>query len=586
MSFQTPITVKDVVENIHKKKYLLPAIQREVVWSTDQIERLYDSLMRDYPVGSFLFWHVERKNTKKYQFYEFMRDYHEKDNANNVKADISDEDDIVGILDGQQRFTSLYIGLRGSYAYRVPRRRWNNPHAFPKRTLYLNLLSPKKNDDKGDMFYDFAFLCEDELNQDNPDVYWFKVSEILNLKEQWEVNDYLINNEITQKPRAQARFASRTLFKLWAVIHESKVVNYYLEKDEKLDKVLNIFIRVNSGGTILSYSDLLLSIAIAQWREKDAREEVTKFVKELNNIGEGFNFDKDLILKSSLVLSDIKDFAFKVDNFDKANMHKIEDEWDQIKQAMRGAVTLISALGYSRETLTAKYVIIPIAYYLKRIGIPNNFDVAQSYSEDRATVHCWIIYSLVKRVFGGSPDSVLRPLREKISQVESGFPLQSIIDEFRGTTKSIIFTEDDIENLLTYTYGQSYTFSILALLYPSLDYRNKFHIDHIHPHSKFTRARLKKLSISEDDIDYYLDNANLLPNLQLLEGVHNQEKNDTDFKIWFDRHYKTQESKNGYMERHYIPSVDLSLKNFREFVEKRRSKLRSKLKEILNVKSE
>ena len=145
MSFQTPITVKEVVDNIHKKKYLLPAIQREVVWSTDQIERLYDSLMRDYPIGSFLFWHVEKQNTKKYQFYEFMRDYHEKNNANNIKADISGEEDIVGILDGQQRFTSLYIGLRGSYAYREPRKRWNNPLAFPKRNLYLNLLSPKKN---------------------------------------------------------------------------------------------------------------------------------------------------------------------------------------------------------------------------------------------------------------------------------------------------------------------------------------------------------------------------------------------------------------------------------------------------------
>ena len=503
MSFQTPITVKEAVENIHKKKYLLPAIQREVVWGTDQIERLFDSLMRDYPIGSFLFWLVDKKNTPSYQFYEFMRDYHEKDDSHNAKADISGEDDIVGILDGQQRLTSLYIGLKGSYAYRAPRGRWNNPLAFPQRKLYLNLLLSKKNDEKGDMIYNFAFLSEEEIKQENPDAYWFRVGDILNLKEQWEVNDYLIKYGLTQKPQEQALFANRTLFKLWSVVHESKVINYYLEKDESLDKVLNIFIRVNSGGTMLSYSDLLLSIAIAQWKEKDAREEITSFVDELNNIGDGFNFDKDLILKSSLVLSDLAGIAFKVDNFNKANMHKIEDEWDRIEQALRGAVTLISSLGYSRDTLTANYAIIPIAYYLKKINLPKNFDIASRFSSDRDTIHRWLILSLVKRVFGGSPDSVLRPVRELLRQAEDEFPLDKIIDKFKGTNKSLMSTEDDIENMLSCRYGQGYTFSTLALLYPSLDFRNKFHIDHIHPRSLFTRAKLKKAGIPEVNIDFY-----------------------------------------------------------------------------------
>ena len=144
MSFQTPITIKEAVDNIHAKRYLLPAIQREVVWEVDQITRLFDSLMRDYPIGSFLFWYVEKKNTSRYQFYEFVRNYHEKNNPHNPKANVSGQDDITGILDGQQRLTSLYIGLRGSYAYKEPRKHWNNPQAFPKRRLYLNLLSPKK----------------------------------------------------------------------------------------------------------------------------------------------------------------------------------------------------------------------------------------------------------------------------------------------------------------------------------------------------------------------------------------------------------------------------------------------------------
>lgn len=94
-------------------------------------------------------------------------------------------------------------------------------------------------------------------------------------------------------------------------------ISYYLEESTELDKVLNIFIRVNSGGTTLSYSDLLLSFATAQWQEKDAREELNKFVDEVNMIGRGFNVGKDIVLKSCLVLCGFSDISFKVDNFNR-----------------------------------------------------------------------------------------------------------------------------------------------------------------------------------------------------------------------------------------------------------------------------
>jgi uncharacterized protein with ParB-like and HNH nuclease domain len=214
--------------------------------------------------------------------------------------------------------------------------------------------------------------------------------------------------------RKTGQFANQTLFKLWTVIHKSQVINYFLEEDEQLDKVLNIFIRVNSGGTILSYSDLLLSIAAAQWTKLDARETITAFVDELNGIGNGFNFNKDWVLKSCLVLGDFTDIAFKVDNFNKANMLRIEKSWDEISKALRNAVLLISAFGYSRETLTSNNAVIPIAYHLLQRGLPNNFDQAGKYSTDRKRIQHWLTSSLLKRVFGGQPDSVLRPIREVI----------------------------------------------------------------------------------------------------------------------------------------------------------------------------
>ncbi len=99
--------------------------------------------------------------------------------------------------------------------------------------------------------------------------------------------------------------------------------------------MLNIFIRVNSGGTILSYSDLLLSIATARWKTKDARDEITRFVDDINQIGEGFKFDKDFVMKSCLVLSDISDISFKGNNFNLSNMSIIEDNWDKIKKSIK-----------------------------------------------------------------------------------------------------------------------------------------------------------------------------------------------------------------------------------------------------------
>jgi uncharacterized protein with ParB-like and HNH nuclease domain len=586
MSFQTPITVKEAVENIHAKKYLLPAIQREVVWKVDQIARLFDSLMRDYPIGSFLFWRVEKKNVRQYQFYEFVRNYHERQSRHNPKADVSGEDDIIAILDGQQRLTSLYIGLRGSYAYREPRRRWDNPQAFPVRRLYLNLLGRKENRDETDMVYDFAFMTAQEANVGGGDAFWFEVGHILNLKEQYEVNDYLIQKGLMQKPPDQARFANKTLFKLWSIIHEAKIINYFLEKDENLDKVLNIFIRVNSAGTTLSYSDLLLSIATAQWQYRDARQEITSFVDELNAIGDGFNFDKDLVLKSSLVLTDIKDIAFKGDNFNKANMRKVEEQWDQIKNALSAAVRLVAGFGYSRDTLTANYAIIPIAYYLKVRDVPNNFDTSAKYADDRKAIRRWLILSLVKRVFGGSPDIVLRQIREILRGARDGFPFQAIVDKFKGGPKTLVCTEDDVENLLSHEYGKGYTFSVLALFYPTLDFRNRFHIDHIHPRSNFTRTRLRQKGIRESDIDFYLENVGLLPNLQLLEGLPNQEKSDTDFADWLAKTCESAQARERYMKLHFIPDVDLSFSNFREFVDKRREMLRDELKQVLHVRKE
>ena len=143
----------------------------------------------------------------------------------------------------------------------------------------------------------------------------------------------------------QKDFPRNTLAKLFDVINQKPVINFYQETSQDLDKVLNIFIRVNRGGTQPAYSDLLLSIATARWKRRDARKEITKFVDEINQIRGGFDFDKDFVMKSRLVLSDIPDISFKGDNFNLSNMSKIEDNWENIEKMIRISVELVSSFG-------------------------------------------------------------------------------------------------------------------------------------------------------------------------------------------------------------------------------------------------
>ena len=421
MSFERPITIYEVIENIERKKYFLPSIQREFVWDTDQIEILFDSLMKDYPIGSFLFWSVDKENKKKFQFYEFIREYSEYNTSHNPKANIDGDYDITGILDGQQRFTSLYLGLKGSYAYRLPRKKRDDIRSYPKRYLYLNLLSKSDDIDKE---YDFNFLTEDEASLKDENKFWFKVGEILNIKQEYEVNDYLINNKLLKNDE-QSKFANQTLFKLFSIIHKKEIINYFLEKDKSLDKVLNIFIRVNSGGTELSYSDLLLSIATAQWKEKDAREEIINFVEEIRNTGNKFNFNKDFVLKTCLVLCDFSDIAFKVDNFNSHNMLEIEKKWDNIADSIFTSVQLISEYGYNYETLTSNNALIPIIYFIYKNNLNEVILNSTKQQSNRDKIKKYLILSLLKRIFSGQPDNVLRPIREiLLKNIKSRIPVR------------------------------------------------------------------------------------------------------------------------------------------------------------------
>jgi len=199
----------------------------------------------------------------------------------------------------------------------------------------------------------------------------------------------------------------------------------------------------------------------------------------LNDIGEKFTLNKDFVLKSCLVLSDIPAIEFRVSNFTRENMEKIEKYWESISRALNETVKLISSWGYSWQTLVSAYAIIPLAYYIHKLGSPSNFISSNKYTEDRTLMRKWLQIALLKRTFSGTPDNVLRPVRKVIQENLNGFPFSAILEELKGTTRSMQFDAAELDGLMSYRYEQPYTFSVLTFLYPWLKYDQQFHVDHI-----------------------------------------------------------------------------------------------------------
>ena len=368
------------------------------------------------------------------------------------------------------------------------------------------------------------------------------------------------------------------------VIHIERSITYFEERDPDIDKVVQIFVRINSGGKALSHSDLLLSIATSQWQERNAREEIYDFVDELNDVHNGFSFSKDFVMKSCLVLGDF-DVAFRVGNFNRNNMLEIERKWDSISGALRLAVTLVGEYGYDAKTLTSNNALIPIAYYLNQQKYDFHFLTAAKHGDERAAIKKWLILALLKGAFSGQSDTTLRLIRDAIKEksVEDGvFPTARINRSLARNQRAILFSEEEIEDLIDYKYGQPQVFGILSLLYPNLDYRNTFHLDHIHPSSNFSSARrLRGLGIPDEAHDDYKEPGGYLGNLQLLEGIANQEKNNKQFQDWINEAYPKKNARDEYVRKNLIPDTDYSFANFVEFFEAREQLMIGALRALL-----
>lgn len=574
-------TIADVLNRIQNKSYVLPAIQREFVWKPEQIEKLFDSLMQGYPFGTFLFWKVDPETSSSFKFYDFVLNYHQRDAAHCPELGKMHHQSVTAVLDGQQRLTALNIGFRGSMAIKQPNKWWNNSDAFPKRTLRLDLASTCFPDEDG-VAYRFRFLDDTQVARDQSGL-WFQVPEILGMADGPTMVAYL------QEKFGLAGIALNNAYKiidrLHRVVNSQNLVNYYEEESQDIERVLNIFIRLNSGGTILSYSDLLLSIAVAQWKNIDARAEIHRLVDELNRIGTGFNLSQDFVLKAGLMLADIASVGFKVENFTTANMMELEANWPSIRNALVRTVELASSFGLNGQTLRADSALLPVAYYLYKRNVDVTYVTHSRHSQDRSAIRGWLIRSLLKTsgVWGSGLDTLLTSLREVIRLNPSGdFPATPIGHAMAQRGKSLTFEPAEIEDMLLMEYGDKRVFGLLSLLFPFVDLRNQFHIDHVFPISRFTPARLRKAGFAEELISTLGRHANELANLQLLDGAVNNEKRAQMPGDWIVKQFPQTATQRHYIEANALGELPSDLDGFEAFHKERRERLRVLLTEMLS----
>lgn len=579
--FQNPITIKDAIDKIHNRQYLLPAIQRKFTWSSNQIEMLFDSILRGYPINSFMMWRISANEIKSgYKFYEFLTEFREFFAENNKDIDTKGVSDFEAVIDGQQRLTSLYIGLHGSYAYKMPRKWWKDTEeCLPTRKLYLNLGAPVKQQYDNQKAYDFRFLSRSDLEkfhnaQDGS--IWFEVGEILDLDSTKKVMRYISGKNLTDND-----YAYDTLSTLFEAIHVKRLINYYLQEEQEPDKVLDIFIRTNSGGTPLSFSDLLMSIASANWKNINARKEIDGIISEIYSIGRpGFLIDKDFVLKTCLVLF-VDNIKFQLKNFTFENVQLFEINWGKVKKSIVAAFTLFEKLGFNNSTFRAKNAAIPVIYYIYYNDLSDSIVKATYDKDDRKTITKWLTLTFIKSIFGGQTDSVLVSMRKVLKETKGkNFPAKELMDAFKNDpARNYSFDDEFIDGLLEAQKDSSDAFYILHLLYPDLDYFNQdFHQDHLHPATTFSSTDKLEASIPEKDREFATDakNWNSVANLQLLNGLMNMSKNDTPLAEWVAKN--NIDKKSLYIS----DTTSLDIKDFRAFIAERRAILKTRLKEIVS----
>ncbi len=318
--------------------------------------------------------------------------------------------------------------------------------------------------------YRFEFHAQKPEN--DKEHFWFKVGDILELK---SVINYAREHNLGNEE-------SELLETLNKAFHDKQLISFFEETEKNLNKVLNIFIRVNSGGVKLSYSDLLMSILTANF-SSDIREKMNELVDALKDKGFS-NVGQDQVLKTCLLLIG-KDTTFELKNFNKKNIKEIEENWEKITDSIYDAAELLETSGYAGY-LGSAYILSSLAYFYFLNSKMNENDKKQALK--------FVRNAQITSYFSNSTDTKLNNIANSMKDAQTFEAFNHNLAKHQ--TSPLKITNDSIEEMMC-SSSHALVFPILQILYQNLNCKtNTFHIDHIYPKSKFKKN--KKL-----DKDFY-----------------------------------------------------------------------------------
>lgn len=532
----------------------LPNIQRYFVWKTEQIERLFDSIMREYPVGNLLIW----KTKEPVKMRKFIDNY--KDGLKITDFYIPKNDKIkLLVLDGQQRLQSLFIALRGSYN---------------GEELYFNALSGKEENE--DIKFEFKFI---NPNQVKIEKGWIRVKDIVYDNREYDE----IAEDIVEKIEAkrllvdgyEKRLIRKNVLKLIKEFRDKENIAY-TELDSvdnptiyELNDVVEIFIRANSGGTPLDKSDLMFSLLTANWEEIE--DDLTNFLNDLNRTA--FKFGRDFILKTSLILIGTG-AKYDVKKFRKdENLKNLQDNWEPIKNSIREIRDFLVKYTFIKDdkALPSYLALIPLIYF--------NYKYPDEWKQaDKEKLARWLTRVLLTGAFSGSSDTLLDALVRRINE-KTDFDIDIINTEIMNRGRTISISE---ESLLDTYYGDKKLYLIFALWYQDLNFKPAYDgnlpwVDHIFPQSKLRDVKEVNLETGRMVMKYKRWDRDQIANLMLLSAEENRdEKKDRSPEEWLE------DKDDKYFETHLIPKDRelWKIENFKTFIEERKKLLVDKFKKM------
>ncbi|HRQ45535.1 MAG TPA: DUF262 domain-containing protein [Rhodocyclaceae bacterium] len=544
--------------------FWLPNIQRPFVWSEEQIARLFDSIMREYPISTLLVWKTKeavkhRKFIDNYRRDIKLTDFYVPDNTRSKMM----------VLDGQQRLQSLFIGLRGSYE---------------GREMYFDVLSGGAAAAPEDIRFRFAFKAA------NPGWPWVRFKDLVfqNNKLPGEMADALTQNA----PEPLSQDAFRTVSRNVERVRQEFVTDDNITFQEldgidnpdayRVDDIVEIFIRANSGGTKLGKSDLLFSLLTSSWDEADG--EMEALLEDLNQ--GGFDFDRDFVLKSCLTILG-RGARYEVGKFrDGKTKEEIIAKWDELAEAIKAVRDLLVAKTYIRSdrAMPSYLALIPLIYY--RFHYPAKF----ALNRDMAA---YLLRVLVTGVFGGSPDNLIDKLVRNI-QEQQDFVLSEIYGVIRAEGRSLEITPAVIFDQY---YGSRTIHLFFNLWYRDFDYSpaldaNGPQVDHIFPQSLLKTVKdINPESGKRNILHYRAEHRDQIANCMLLTADENgfAGKCDTPPVQWFDRsRFVTDEEHKRYLQMHLIPEDPAlwALERYDDFIAARRALIKDKFAYMLRKDQE